>query len=87
MQEKENIKKKIVLHKDSDFTPSTLVRWLNETQHVKGSGKEFTIRDVQQYTLRGSIPRQYGGQSIEIIEEDSIGIKILRLKTKVNKKS
>jgi hypothetical protein len=87
MSETEHVKKKIVLNKESDFTPSALVRWLNENYQAKSSGNQFTIRDVQQYTMRGSIPRQYGGKLIEVIEEDAIGIKILRLKSKPSKKS
>lgn len=73
-------KKKVVLNRDTDFTPSALVRWLNDEFESKTSGREFTIRDVQQYTMRGFLPKQYGGNVIEVIEEDEIGIKVLRIK-------
>ncbi len=73
-------RKKVVLNRDTDFTPSTLVKWLNEEFENKTSGNEFTIRDIQQYTIRGSLPKAYGGHSISVIEEDAIGIKVLRLK-------
>jgi len=75
-------KKRVVLNRDTDFTPSTLVRWLNSEYKHKSSGREFTIRDVQQYTMRGFLPKHYGGHTIQIIEEDSIGIKVLRIKPK-----
>lgn len=73
-------KKRIVLRVGEDFTPSALVRHLNDCFESKGSGKTFTIRDVQQYTLRGFLPKAYGGNSIEIIRQDKIGIKVLRLR-------
>jgi len=73
-------KKRIVLRVGEDFTPSALVRHLNECFQSKSSGKEFSIRDVQQYTLRGFLPKAYGGNNIEVIQQDKIGIKLLRLR-------
>lgn len=84
--EKASVKQKVVLYQDTDFTPGALVKWLNEKFETKASGNEFSFRDVQQYTMRGFLPKQYGGYAIEVIEDSAIGIKILRLKIDEKKK-
>ena len=68
----------IKLNTETDFTTSALARFLNKKHGGKVTGKEFTIQDIQQYEYRG-IPNVYGGQSIERIELENNGIKLLRL--------
>jgi len=70
---------RITLQENRDFTPTALVAYLNKKYTLKKSGTKFNIRDIHQYSLRGRLPDTYGGNSITIISNDTIGIKILRL--------
>lgn len=70
------------LNPETDFTPSQLRDWLNKNFTTKESGKPFTNSDVYMYTKRGHLPDFYTGAKITVIENKSIGIKILRLITK-----
>ena len=79
--------KEIDLKEGSDYTLTGLMNYLNKTyKHKtfsdKKSKKKFILADIQQYAERGYLPDKYGGQKIEIIKSDKIGIKILRLKNK-----
>lgn len=71
--------KHIQLNPETDFTPSQLRDWLNRQYTTKSSGRPFTNSDVYQYTKRGHLPEEYTGADIEVIEDTSIGLKILRL--------
>lgn len=71
--------KRVVLSEDCDFTTSALVDFLNNKFGTKESGKRFRIGDLQHYVKRGCLPKQYGGQKIEIFENEAIGIKLIRV--------
>lgn len=58
-----------------EFTEETLLEKLKEKFTQKKSGKDFTKNDIVQYTLRGNLPRQYGGNKLFIQEQ--FGIKLL----------
>jgi len=73
------IKSKLVINQKTDFTPMALVRWLNKTYKTKKSGTVFTMQDVQQYEIRGYLPKQYGGHNIETLVDADVGIKVLRI--------
>lgn len=72
----------IELKEGRDYTMSALVKALNKEYGSKRSGKEFTLGDIQQYVRRGFIPRLYGGQDIEVVENEKVGVKVLRLISK-----
>lgn len=67
-----------------DFTAPKLVDHLNTTYGSKKTGKSFTVGDIQQYLRRGFLPKSYGGQLLQIVENEQIGLKVIRL---VDKKS
>ena len=71
--------KQIRLNKETDFTPSQLRDYLNKTFTTKVSGRPFTNSDIYQYSKRGKLPDEYGGYEIKIIEDEKIGIKVLRV--------
>lgn len=58
-----------------EFTEDTLLLTLKEKFKLKKSGKDFTKNDIVQYTLRGNIPRQYGGN--QLLVQEQYGIKLL----------
>lgn len=57
--------KAILIDQQNDFTPSQLKDYLNDKIGNKSSGKQFTYQDIQQYTMRGKLPVEYGGFDIE----------------------
>lgn len=76
------MEKRIELIEGKDFTLSALVKRLNKKYKQKKSGKKFELGDIQQYVRRGFLPKAYGNENIEVIENDKIGIKVLRLSSK-----
>jgi len=70
---------KIVLTEGKDFTPSALMRHLNDVYGGKSSGEPFNLADIQQYEKRGHIPEKYGGFSVETKKNNKIGVKYLEL--------
>lgn len=70
-------KGKVTLTPGKDFTTVGLANYLNEKHGGKKTGKKFTIGDLQQYSIRGRLPAEYGGHPIEVFENKEIGIKIL----------
>ena len=70
----------LLLNSQTDYTPKQLRESLNKLFGGKSSGKLFTNQDIFMYTRRGNIPEEYGGQKIKIVSNESIGIKILRIK-------
>ncbi len=69
----------ITIRKDIDFTYARLEKYLNFKYGRKKSGKSFTLQDIQQYALRGHLPKNYGGHKIERIEYYDFGLIILRI--------
>lgn len=69
----------VKLTEKRDFTMTALMNYLNKEYGGKRSGAEFNVRDIQQYTIKGRVPKAYGGKKIKVIENKIIGIKILRL--------
>ncbi len=67
----------LVLIPGKDFTTVGLAAHLNNLHGGKKTGKPFTIGDLQQYSLRGRLPSEYGGHPIVVVTDDQIGIKIL----------
>jgi len=74
--------KTVTINTNTDFTPSQLKKWLTEKYGVKKSGRPFTNQDIYQYMRRGRLPEQYSGATIKVIENPTVGIKILRLNFK-----
>jgi hypothetical protein len=71
---------KVQLNTDTDFTLASLRDYLNERFGQKSSGKPFTIQDIQGYEAKRHIPDAYGGYEVQVLENEEIGIKLLRLK-------
>jgi hypothetical protein len=71
---------KVQLNPDTDFTLAALRDYLNDRWGAKESGKAFNIQDIQGYEAKRHIPDAYGGYDIEVLENDLMGIKLLRLK-------
>jgi len=78
MAEEEN-KDQLILSRTKDFTTSKLVKYLTDKYGSKESGKPFTIQDLQQYMGRLKLPKRYGGQRIESVESEEIGVKLIRV--------
>lgn len=68
------------LNPETDFTPIQLREWLNRKFSTKISGRPFTNQDVYCYARRGYLPKEYTGAEIKFVENNEIGVKILRLK-------
>lgn len=58
------------------ITAAMLVDILNHKHGGKSNDKPFKFNDIQQYYLRGSIPKKYGGHKIEL-KTDDLGNKTL----------
>lgn len=71
--------KEITLTEGSDFTMTALMHHLNNEYKAKRSGELFNIRDIQQYIIKRRIPKIYGGQKIEVVNNEQMGLKIFRL--------
>lgn len=69
----------VILVEGRDFTTKSLASFLNEKHDGKKTGKDFTSGDIQQYYLKGKLPLEYGGHPIEIIENETVGCKFLRV--------
>lgn len=78
--------KKFEIDEKTDFTPASLRDYLNEKFEGKKNGSDFNNQDIQQYTLRGRLPIEYGGHKIEVINNPEYGLKILRIKNLKNGK-
>ena len=68
-----------VLNPKTDFTPKQLKEFLNNKYGTKTGGRPFTNADIYTYTKRGKLPHEYGDNVIQVIYNESIGVKILRL--------
>jgi hypothetical protein len=75
-----------MLYPGMDFTTSALADYLNEKYKTKKTGQKFLIGDIQQYLRRGYLPRPYGHHPISIVENEQIGIKIVRVDFNATKK-
>lgn len=76
---KSNISGFVILNSITDFTTSRLVDFLNQRYSVKKTGEPFTTGDIQQYLRRGFLPKKYGDHPISFIENEEIGIKLIRV--------
>lgn len=74
-----NLDISFILNTVTDFSSSKLVDFLNEKYSSKKSGELFTTGDIQQYLRRGFLPRPYGHHPIEIVENNDIGIRAIRV--------
>lgn len=61
----------------NEYTEELLLQTLKEKYKTKRNGQRFTKNDIVQYSIRGQLPKWYGGNVIEISEQ--YGIKILTL--------
>lgn len=76
----------VELKEETDFTTTALADRLNEVFGSKKTGKPFTLGDIEQYGKKyKKLPDCYGGNSIEIIENKKIGIKVLRVVGEIKK--
>lgn len=73
------MEKKLVINEETDFTTTALVDHLNKTYSHKKSGSPFTLGDIQQYLRRGFLPKKYGHHPIERVENEKVGIKLIRV--------
>lgn len=62
---------------ENEFTENMLLNLLIDKFKTKRNGNRFTKNDIVQYTVRGKIPKWYGGYKIEVKVE--YGIKLLVL--------
>jgi len=74
-----NEKHPFMLYPGMDYTTSALVDFLNEKYELKKTGKPFLLGDIQQYLRRGYLPKAYGHHPISVLENEEIGIKIIRV--------
>jgi hypothetical protein len=72
--------KKIDINEKTDFTTAALVDHLNKEFGSKETGELFTLGDVQQYLRRGFLPKKYGNNTLERIENAQVGLKLIRLR-------
>tara|TARA_R110000772_G_C13310332_1_gene440668 strand:- start:65150 stop:65401 length:252 start_codon:yes stop_codon:yes gene_type:complete len=49
-----------------EMTAAILVKVLNHKYTNKKGGEIFKFQDIQQYYLRGSIPKAYGGHKVRL---------------------
>lgn len=70
---------KFIINTDTDFTASALVDFLKEKYGSKKGGTEFTFQDIQQYMRRGYLPKAYGYHPLKRVENDQVGIKLIRV--------
>ena len=68
-----------ILNENNDFTVSKLVEFLNDKFKSKKTGSPFTTGDIHQYLRRGFLPKKYGHHPIESIENEDIGVKLVRV--------
>jgi len=52
--------------RDEVMTAAILVKVLNHKYGHKKGGEVFKFQDIQQYYLRGSLPKAYGGHKIKL---------------------
>jgi len=69
----------ITLNEETDFTITALMAYMKEKHGTKKSGKPFRNGDAQGWMLRGNIPASYGGYKLEYVENEAIGIKLIRV--------
>lgn len=75
---------KFQINEETDFTPAKLRDFLQQKHGGKKNGSDFNNQDIQQYTMRGRLPEEYGGHRIEVIDHPDYRIKILRIKDLTN---
>lgn len=75
----------ILLERGRDFTLTALAEHLNSIYGSKSSGAPFTAIDVQKYVKRGHLPEYIGGNSVEEIRDDNMGIKMVRILDNIHK--
>ena len=71
----------LILYINKDFTTRKLVNFLNVKYGQKKDGSKFTLGDIQQYLMRGYLPRAYGHHPIERIYNEETGLKFIRVYT------
>lgn len=69
----------LILYPETDFTTVRLVDFLNDKYQFKKTGEKFTLNDIQQYLIRGFLPKRYGHHPIARIENEEIGVKLVRV--------
>ena len=71
--------KSLLLEPEKHYTPAQLKKYLQEKFSNKTSGKPFTNADIYQYSKRGKLPDEYGGNSISIVINKKVGNKLLKI--------
>lgn len=66
--------KEIVLIEGKHFSRSGLADFLNKKHNEKKSGEKFTSRDIQQYAIRGNLPKAYGAHPIKEVRYPYLGL-------------
>jgi len=61
------------------YALSGLARFLNEKVGTKKSGRSFTPQDVQQYCLRGHLPKYLGGAILKVHHNELTGMKFIQV--------
>lgn len=78
-QKSRETEKSFLLEPEKHYTPAQLKKYLQDKYGNKVSGKPFTNADIYQYTKRGNLPEEYGGNKISVINHTTVGVKILKL--------
>lgn len=76
-QDDKNQEVSMELTPGKDFTTTGLKNYLNEKYGGKKTGRDFTIGDLQQYIIKGRLPKEYGGHPISVRENEEISLKII----------
>ena len=76
----------LMLYPGQDYTATKLVDFLNDKYGSKKTGQKFKIGDIQQYLRRGFLPKPYGHHPITFVQNDEIGVKVIRVAFKLTVK-
>lgn len=71
--------KSFLLEPEKHYTPAQLKKFLQDRYGNKKSGRPFTNADIYQYTRRGKLPDEYGGNLISAVVHPKVGIKVLKI--------
>ena len=67
----------------TEFTSESLLLHLKNKYGKKKSGKDFVNQDIYQYIYRGNLPKEYGGNKVEVKTKVQ-GIVLVKLHPETN---
>ena len=73
----------ILLEAGVDYTLTAYANHLNMVHGNKKSDSPFTTDDVQKYAKRGKLPEYLGGNEVEEVVHEEMGIKMIKIKPNI----